>query len=78
MIPSSGSVIVRNNNGITIGSIDNNVIASNNLGVVSENNVPGEDYIIRMTTSLGKRDAVTTCQVPTSNVGIYNDNPAKF
>ena len=30
-----------------------------NLGVVSENNVSGEDYIIRMTTSLGKRDAIT-------------------
>tara|TARA_B100000085_G_scaffold42786_1_gene35911 strand:- start:412 stop:2241 length:1830 start_codon:yes stop_codon:yes gene_type:complete len=71
---TSGSLSVRNNNGITIGLTDNNVIKVTNLGVVSENNVSGEDYIIRMTTSLGKRDAVTI-KSTTSNIGIYNDNP---
>lgn len=71
---TSGALSVRNNNGVTIGLTDNNVIKVTNLGVVSENNVSGENYIIRMTTSLGKRDAVTI-KSSTNAVGIYNDDP---
>ncbi len=72
---TSGALAVRNNNGVTIGLTDNNVIKVTNLGVVSENNVSGENYIIRMTTSLGKRDAVTIDST-NSRVGIYNSSPS--
>jgi len=72
---TSGSLSVRNNNGVTIGLTDNNVIKVTNLGVVSENNVSGENYIIRMTTSLGKKDAVTIDST-NSRVGIYNSSPS--
>ncbi len=73
---TSGQLSVRNNNGLTIGLTDNNNIKVTNLGVVSENNVSGEDYIIRMTTSLGKRDAITIKSTE-NRVGIYNDAPAE-
>ena len=73
---TSGQLCVRNNNGLTIGLTDNNNIKVTNLGVVSENNVSGEDYIIRMTTSLGKRDAITIKSTE-NRVGIYNDAPAE-
>tara|TARA_S200000501_G_scaffold19340_1_gene17220 strand:+ start:2085 stop:3914 length:1830 start_codon:yes stop_codon:yes gene_type:complete len=72
---TSGSLSVRNNNGVTIGLTDNNVIKVTNLGVVSENNVSGENYIIRMTTSLGKKDAVTIDST-NSRVGIFNSSPS--
>jgi|TARA_B100000941_G_scaffold255269_1_gene203882 hypothetical protein len=72
---TSGALSVRNNNGITIGLTDNNQIKVTNLGVVSENNVSGENYIIRMTTSLGKKDAVTIDSA-NSRVGIYNSSPS--
>ena len=72
---TSGALSVRNNNGITIGLTDNNQIKVTNLGVVSENNVSGENYIIRMTTSLGKKDAVTIDSA-NSRVGIYNSPPS--
>ncbi len=71
---TSGALSVRNNNGLTVGLTDNNVIKVTNLGVVSENNVSGQDYIIRMTTSLGKRDAVTIDST-NSRIGIYNSSP---
>tara|TARA_B100001287_G_scaffold275348_1_gene282735 strand:- start:2365 stop:4200 length:1836 start_codon:yes stop_codon:yes gene_type:complete len=71
---TSGALSIRNNNGLTVGLTDNNVIKVTNLGVVSENNVSGENYIIRMTTSLGKRDAVTINSA-NNRVGIYNSNP---
>ncbi len=73
---TSGQLSVRNNNGLTMGLTDNNNIKVTNLGVVSENNVSGEDYIIRMTTSLGKRDAITIKSTE-NRVGIYNDAPAE-
>ena len=72
---TSGALSVRNNNGITIGLTDNNQIKVTNLGFVSENNVSGENYIIRMTTSLGKKDAVTIDSA-NSRVGIYNSSPS--
>ena len=50
--------------------------SATNLGVVAENNVSGEDYILRMTTSLGKRDAITVKSAD-NRVGIYNDSPAE-
>ena len=71
---TSGALSVRNNNGLTVGLTDNNVIKVTNLGVVSENNVSGQDYIIRMTTSLGKRDALTIDST-NSRIGIYNSSP---
>jgi len=71
---TSGALSVRNNNGLTVGLTDNNVIKVTNLGVVSENNVSGQDYIIRMTTSLGKRDAVTIDST-NSRIGVYNSSP---
>tara|TARA_B100000085_G_scaffold153063_1_gene139054 strand:- start:1509 stop:3200 length:1692 start_codon:yes stop_codon:yes gene_type:complete len=72
---TSGALSVRNNNGLTVGLTDNNNIKVTNLGVVSENNVSGEDYIIRMTTSLGKRDAITIKSTE-ERVGIFNSNPS--
>ena len=72
---TSGALSVRNNNGVTIGLTDNNQIKVTNLGVVSENNVSGENYIIRMTTSLGKKDAVTIDST-NSRIGIYNSSPS--
>tara|TARA_Y200000002_G_scaffold68079_1_gene52959 strand:- start:40511 stop:42340 length:1830 start_codon:yes stop_codon:yes gene_type:complete len=72
---TSGALSVRNNNGLTIGLTDNNQIKVTNLGVVSENNVSGENYIIRMTTSLGKKDAVTIDST-NSRIGIYNSSPS--
>jgi len=72
---TSGALSVRNNNGLTVGLTDNNNIKVTNLGVVSENNVSGEDYIIRMTTSLGKRDAITIKSTE-ERIGIFNSNPS--
>ena len=72
---TSGALSVRNNNGMTVGLTDNVNMKVTNLGVVTENNVSGEDYIIRMTTSLGKRDAVTIKSTE-GRVGIFNSSPA--
>ena len=60
---------------MTVGLTDNVNMKVTNLGVVTENNVSGEDYIIRMTTSLGKRDAVTIKSTE-GRVGIFNSSPA--
>ena len=73
---TSGALSIRNNNGMTVGLTDNHVVKVTNLGVVAENNVSGEDYILRMTTSLGKRDAITIKSAD-NRVGIYNDSPAE-
>ena len=73
---TSGALSIRNNNGMTVGLTDNHVVKVTNLGVVAENNVSGEDYILRMTTSLGKRDAITVKSAD-NRVGIYNDSPAE-
>ena len=62
---------------MTVGLTDNHVVKVTNLGVVAENNVSGEDYILRMTTSLGKRDAITVKSAD-NRVGIYNDAPLKL
>ena len=74
-VSTSGALSVRNNNGMTVGLTDNVNMKVTNLGVVTENNVSGEDYIIRMTTSLGKRDAVTIKSTE-GRVGIFNSSPA--
>tara|TARA_B100001057_G_C22867549_1_gene957247 strand:- start:2645 stop:4480 length:1836 start_codon:yes stop_codon:yes gene_type:complete len=72
---TSGALRVLNNNGLTVGLTENVNLKVTNLGVVSENNVSGEDYIIRMTTSLGKADAITVKSTE-GRVGIFNSNPA--
>ena len=45
------------------------------MGVVAENNVSGEDYTLRMTTSTGKADAVTI-KSSLGRVGIFNTSPS--
>ena len=65
---------VRNNNGITIGLTDNNVIV--NEGVISENLVAGQNYTFRMTTSLGKTDAMTIDSA-NSRIGIIIQIPTQ-
>tara|TARA_B100001287_G_scaffold47247_2_gene36304 strand:+ start:24345 stop:26180 length:1836 start_codon:yes stop_codon:yes gene_type:complete len=71
---TSGALTVRNNNGMTVGLTDNHVVKVTNLGVVAENNVSGEDYTLRMTTSTGKADAVTI-KSALGRVGIFNTSP---
>ncbi len=71
---TSGALTVRNNNGLTVGLTDNHVIKVTNIGVVAENNVSGEDYTLRMTTSLGKRDSITIKSTE-GRVGIFNTSP---
>ena len=59
---------------MTVGLTDN-CCQSPNLGVVAENNVSGEDYTLRMTTSTGKADAVTI-KSSLGRVGIFNTSPS--
>ena len=40
-----GALTVRNNNGLTVGLTDNNVVKVTAEGVVNENNVSGELHI---------------------------------
>lgn len=73
---TSGALTVRNNNGLTIGLTDNNVVKVTSEGVINENQVSGQNYTFRMTTSSGKIDAMT---IDSSNnrIGIYNANPTQ-
>ena len=78
MIPTSGSLSVRNNNGIDNRSYRQQCYQSNKSWSCKRKQRNGEDYIIRMTTSL-VREMLLLIQVPTtSNVGIYNDNPKQL
>ncbi len=72
---TSGALTVRNNNGLTIGLTDNHVTKVTSVGVVAENNISNQDFIVRMTNSGGKQDAITI-KSQTNRVGIYNESPA--
>lgn len=73
---TSGALTVRNNNGVTVGLTDNNVVKVTSEGVVNENQVSGQNYTFRMTTSSGKTDAITIDST-NSRIGIYNANPTQ-
>ena len=73
---TSGALTVRNNNGLTIGLTDNNVTKITVDGVVNENQVSGQNYTFRMTTSTGKTDAITI-DSSNSRIGIFNTNPTQ-
>ena len=73
---TSGALTVRNNNGLTIGLTDNNVVKVTAEGVVNENQVSGQNYTFRMTTSTGKTDAMTI-DSGNSRIGIFNTNPTQ-
>ena len=73
---TSGALTVRNNNGLTVGLTDNNVVKVTAEGVVNENNVSNQNYTFRMTTSGGKADAMTIDSA-NSRIGIYNTNPTE-
>jgi|TARA_R110002124_G_scaffold46988_5_gene140394 hypothetical protein len=72
---TSGALTVRNNNGVTVGLTDNNVLKVEASGVISENQVSGENYTFRMTTSTGKVDAMTIDSA-NSRIGVFNTAPA--
>mgnify|MGYP001156887852 CR=1 FL=1 len=73
---TSGALTVRNNNGLTVGLTDNNVVKVTAEGVVNENNVSNQNYTFRMTTSGGKVDAMTIDSA-NSRIGIHNTNPTE-
>ncbi len=73
---TSGALTVRNNNGLTIGLTDNNVVKIAADGVINENQVSGQNYTFRMTTSTGKTDAMTIDSA-NSRIGIFNTSPTQ-
>ena len=73
---TSGALTVRNNLGLTIGLTDNNVTKVTSEGVVNENQVSGQNYTFRMTTSSGKTDAMTI-DSSNSRIGIFNTSPTE-
>ncbi len=73
---TSGALTVRNNNGLTVGLTDNNVVKVTSEGVINENNVSNQNYTFRMTTSVGKTDAMTIDSA-NSRIGIYNTSPTQ-
>tara|TARA_B100000900_G_scaffold394831_1_gene392627 strand:- start:7673 stop:9514 length:1842 start_codon:yes stop_codon:yes gene_type:complete len=73
---TSGALTVRNNLGLTVGLTDNNVVKVTVDGVVNENNVSNQNYTFRMTTSSGKKDAMTI-DSGNNRIGIYNTTPSE-
>lgn len=71
---TSGSLTVRNNNGLTVGLTDNHVVKVTATGVVAENNISNQDYTIRVTNANGKQEAVTV-DAENVRVGINQATP---
>lgn len=72
---TTGSLIVRNNGGLTVGLSENHVLKVTNVGVVALNEISNQNYTIQMRNSDGIQNAVSI-KSETSRVGIYNDEPA--
>jgi len=72
---TSGSLAVRNNNGLTIGLGDNHVIKVTSAGVIALNEVSNQNYTLQVRTSGGIQNAISV-KARDSRIGIYNDSPA--
>ena len=72
---TTGSLIIRNNGGLTVGLSENHVIKVTSQGVVALNEISNQNYTIQMRNSGGIQNAVSI-KSETSRVGIYNDSPA--
>lgn len=72
---TTGSLIVRNNGGLTVGLSENHVIKVTSQGVVALNEISNQNYTIQMRNSGGIQNAISV-KSETSRVGIYNDAPA--
>ena len=72
---TSGSLAVRNNNGLTVGLGDNHVIKVTNAGVIALNEVSNQNYTLQVRTSGGIQNAISV-KARDSRIGIYNDSPA--
>jgi len=71
---TSGALTVRNNNGLTVGLTDNHNIKVTADGVVAENNISNQKYIVRTTNADGKNDTLTI-DAQNKRVGINQSNP---
>lgn len=72
---TTGSLIIRNNGGLTVGLSENHVIKVTSQGVVALNEISNQNYTIQMRNSGGIQNAVSI-KSETSRVGIYNDSPS--
>ena len=72
---TSGSLAVRNNNGLTVGLGDNHVIKVTSAGVIALNEVSNQNYTLQVRTSSGIQNAISV-KAQDSRIGIYNDSPA--
>tara|TARA_E500000178_G_scaffold353801_1_gene420705 strand:+ start:895 stop:2733 length:1839 start_codon:yes stop_codon:yes gene_type:complete len=72
---TSGSLAVRNNNGLTVGLGDNHVIKVTSAGVIALNEVSNQNYTLQVRTSSGIQNAISV-KAEDSRIGIYNDSPA--
>ena len=72
---TSGSLAVRNNNGLTVGLGDNHVIKVTSAGVIALNEVSNQNYTLQVRTSGGIQNAISV-KARDSRIGIYNDSPA--
>lgn len=71
---TSGSLTVRNNNGLTVGLTDNHNLKITVDGVVAENNISNQKYIIRTTNADGKNDTLTI-DAQNKRIGINKSTP---
>ena len=71
---TSGSLTVRNNNGVTVGLTDNHNLKISADGVIAENNISNQKYIIRTTNADGKNHTLTI-DAQNKRIGINESTP---
>lgn len=72
---TSGSLAVRNNNGLTVGLSDNHNIKVTAAGVVALNEISNQNYTLQVRNSGGIQNAISV-KAENSFVGIYQDSPS--
>jgi hypothetical protein len=70
----TGSLYVKNNSGIRIGTNGNHTIQLLNNNIVAQNNVLNQNYSVRVTKNTGAVDAIFV-NTANSRVGIFRNNP---
>ena len=71
---TSGALIVQNSNGITVGLSQNNKSYVLGTTFVTENQLTGHDYRIRVRTTDGPVDAITV-KTTDKHIGLFQSNP---
>ena len=70
----TGSLYIRNNSGLRVGTNSNHTIQQLNNNMVAQNNVANQNYSIRVTKNTGTVDAIFV-NTASSRVGIFRSNP---